>query len=148
MEKKFRPFKRICAEIQQAPSGPATVHQCRRRLCPYASKKKAAAANEDTQLKTAERTLMQQRQRSTPRWLNGTRRGGKIEKRKPSAREARAYTAACAKASAAGEAAEESDYSRVSMHGSRLVLSPSTHVALQAMLDQEFVECFSIVQAY
>ena len=39
-----------------------------------------------------------------------------IEKRKPSAKEARANTAACNKASAAGEAAEESDYSCVSMH--------------------------------
>src|SRR6056300_1688242 len=62
-----------------------------------------------------------------------------IEKRKPSAREARAYTAACNKASAAGEAAEESDYSCVSMHGSRFALPLSTHVVLQAMLDQEFV---------
>ena len=45
---------------------------------------------------------------------------GEIDKRKPSAKEARAYIA-CNKASAAGEAAEESDYSHscVSMHGSR-----------------------------
>ena len=83
--------------------------------------------------------MTQQRQRSTPRWLNGTRREGKFEKSKTSARKARAYTAACNKTSAAGEAAEESDSSRVSMHGSRFVLPPSTHVALQAMLDQEFV---------
>ena len=66
---------------------------------------------------------------------------GEIEKRKPSAKEARAYIAACNKASAAGEAAEESDYSRscVSLHGSRFEPPPSTYVALQAMLDQEFV---------
>ena len=36
---------------------------------------------------------------------------GEIDKRKPSAKEARAYIAACNKGSAAGEAAEESDYS-------------------------------------
>ena len=65
---------------------------------------------------------------------------GEIAKRKPSAREARAYTAACHKASAAGEAAEESDFSRsrVSIHGSRFEPPPSTYVALQGMLDQEF----------
>ena len=64
---------------------------------------------------------------------------GEIEKCKPSAREARACTAACNNASAAGKAVEESDYSRVSMHGSRFVLPPSMFVALQAMLDQDFV---------
>jgi hypothetical protein len=66
---------------------------------------------------------------------------GEIEEHNPSAKEARAYIAACNKTSAAGEAAEESDYSRscVSMHGSRFEPPPSTYVALQATLDQEFV---------
>ena len=61
-----------------------------------------------------------------------------IARRKPSAKEARAYAAACNKASAA---AEESDYfwSRVSLHGARFDPPKSTHVALQAVLDQEFV---------
>ena len=66
---------------------------------------------------------------------------GEIDKRKPSAKEARAYIASCTKASAAGEAAKEFDYSRscVSMHGSRFEPSPSTYVALQATLEQDFV---------
>lgn len=61
--------------------------------------------------------------------------------RKPSTKEARAYVAACNKASAAAAAAEESDYSwsRVSLHGARFEPSSSAHVALQAILDQEFV---------
>ena len=64
-----------------------------------------------------------------------------IARRKPSAKEARAYAAACNKASAATAAAEESDYfwSRVSLHGARFNPPKSTHVALQAVLDQEFV---------
>ena len=64
-----------------------------------------------------------------------------IARRKPSAKEARAYAAACNKASAASTAAEDSDYfwSRVSLHGARFDPPASTHVALQAVLDQEFV---------
>ena len=64
-----------------------------------------------------------------------------ITKRKPSAKEARAYTAACNKASAANAFAEDSDYSwsRVSLHGARFNPARSAHVALQAILDQEFV---------
>ena len=46
---KFKPFKRSCAQTQREPSAAATVYQCRRRLCLCASKKKAAAANEDIQ---------------------------------------------------------------------------------------------------
>jgi uncharacterized protein YjgD (DUF1641 family) len=65
-----------------------------------------------------------------------------IAKRKPTQKEARAYVAACNKASAAtAAAAEDSEYSlpRVSFHGSRLELPATTHVALNAVLDQEFV---------
>ena len=63
-----------------------------------------------------------------------------ISKRKPSAKEARAYAVACNKASVAA-AAEDSEYScaRVSLHGARFDTPPSAHVALQAILDQEFV---------
>ena len=66
-----------------------------------------------------------------------------IAKRKqPTQKEARAYVAACNKASAAtAAAAEDSEYSlpRVSFHGSRLELPVTTHIAFNAVLDQEFV---------
>ena len=65
-----------------------------------------------------------------------------MAKRQPSIKEAKAYIAACNKATvAAAAAAEELEYPRavVSLHGARLDLPPSTHIVLQAALDQQFV---------
>ena len=64
-----------------------------------------------------------------------------IASRKPSTKEAKAYVAACNKASAASAAADDSEYCSacVSLHGSRFEPPPNAYVALQAALDQEFV---------
>ena len=48
--------------------------------------------------------------------------------------------AACNKASAAAQAADDSEYfASVSLHGSRFQPPPTAYFALQAALDQEFV---------
>jgi hypothetical protein len=63
-----------------------------------------------------------------------------IAQRKPSTKETKAYVAACNKASAAAQAADDSEYfASVSLHGSRFQPPPTAYFALQAALDQEFV---------
>ena len=63
-----------------------------------------------------------------------------IAQRKPSNKEAKAYAAACNKASVAA-AADDSEYlsPRVSLHGARFELPSTSYIALQAVLDQAFV---------
>ena len=76
MEEKVKvQEKKVQAGIQREPSAAAMVYLCRGRLCQCALKRKADAANEVTQSKTAGRTLTQPRQRSTLRWQRRTRKG-------------------------------------------------------------------------